>query len=142
VTPFGGKHYEIERVHALDLEPGHAALAGFVGRRERLGHHAYVTPSQRIVIETLRLVDVAGYDAGNHQCFRNRLRQRRVALHRRRTGQRPRAETQAIEEENRERQRRLHRRDVERAAETAHRHLEGLRPAVRPQAQRLSIEDQ
>ena len=42
VAPFRREHDEIERVRALDLEPARAAIAGFVGRIERLRHHAFV----------------------------------------------------------------------------------------------------
>ena len=55
VAPFGGEDDEIERVRALDLEPARAAVARFVGRIERLRHHAFVAARERVVVERLRL---------------------------------------------------------------------------------------
>src|SRR5215468_3100748 len=36
MSPLGGQHHQIEGVRALDLEPADAAVAGFIGRGERL----------------------------------------------------------------------------------------------------------
>ena len=51
VAPFGCEHHQVERVSALDLEPAGAAIAGFVGRVERLRHHAFVAGRESGFIE-------------------------------------------------------------------------------------------
>ena len=56
--------------------------------------------------------------------------------------QRRAVEVQAVEEVDRERQLGAHARDVELAAEAAHRHLERLRRAAGGERDRLAVEDQ
>jgi len=60
VAPFRCEHDEIQRVHALDLEPARAAIAGFVGRIERLRHQSFVARRKCGLVELLRRVRRAG----------------------------------------------------------------------------------
>ena len=58
-APLHGQHHEVERVRRLELEPVEAALAGGVGRGQRLGHQALVSGVERLVEESLGLLGVA-----------------------------------------------------------------------------------
>ena len=141
-APLGGEHDEVERVRALDLEPARAAAARLVGGVERLRHDAFVAARQRIGIEGLRRADVRRDQARDDERRRHRVGERVEALVRRPVHERHAVAVQAIEEEHRERQLGAHARDVELAAEAAHRHLERLRRTARGERDRFAVEDQ
>jgi hypothetical protein len=82
-----------------------------------------------------------GDRARDDQFRRKRRTQRSRTLVRGTEGQVFAVEPEAIEEEGPERQCRVRRFDVELAAEPAHRHLERLRAAVRPERERLAVEN-
>ena len=62
-APLDGEHDQVEGVHRLDLDPGGAAAAGVVRRREVLDDHALVTAGERLVDEGLRRGWVGGHQA-------------------------------------------------------------------------------
>ena len=126
----------------LILSHDAARLAGFVGRRQRFRHHAFVSAGERVFVESLRFGSVARHETRYQQLAGQRARQRLDPLGRGGFGQRVRAEAHAVEEEHRQRQRRLHCRHVERAPEPAHRDLERLRRAIGLERNRLAVENQ
>ena len=89
VTPLRREHDEIERVQPLDLEPRRRAPAGFVRRRQRFRHHAFVPAGERVVVERLRCGRIAGHETRASGATRGNARRQRVdALRVRRVGQR------------------------------------------------------
>ena len=143
VAPLGGEHDEVERVRALDLEPARAAAAGLVGRVERLRHHALVAARERVGVEGLGGGDVGGDEARDHERRRQRRGERGEAL----AAPAGRAATspsrcRQSKKNDRERQLGAQSRDVELAAEAAHRHLERRGAPSARERDRLAVEDQ
>ena len=126
VAPFRREHHEIERVRALDLEPARAAIAGLVGRIERLRHHAFVSRARALRRRTpaLRRVERV-IEPRNRQRRGHDVRQRSKRSRAGRSARLLAVAPQAIEEERAHRQLAAHALDVELAAEAAHRDLEG-----------------
>ncbi len=125
----------------LDLEPRRAAAAGLVEAARRLRHDAFVAERERGVEKRLRGAAVARHEPRHVQLARHDLREPSKPL-----GERPVDEVfavgvQAIEREQRQRQRTLEARDVELAAEPPHRVLERPRAALGRQREHLAVED-
>src|SRR5579862_4009510 len=85
-APFSRQHHEVERMSPLDLEPARAAIAGFVGTFERLGHEAFVTGRERGIVEGARLGNGGRDEAGDRELARNSRGECRDALARRPVG--------------------------------------------------------
>src|SRR5437660_1180464 len=139
VTPFRGQHHQIERAGGLDLEPRSAAIARFVGRIERFGHHALVSAGERGLDEQLRFGGTAGDEPWNEKSSRQHRAQRREALACRPLGEHGVVEPKSVEEERRKRQLIAQRRHIELAAEAAHRGLERPRRYDGIERARLSV---
>ena len=64
-APLDREHHQVEGVHRLDLDPGGAAAAGVVRRREVLDHDPLVAGPQAVVEERLRGGEVVGDQPGD-----------------------------------------------------------------------------
>ena len=139
-APLGREHDEVERVRRLDLEPARTAAASLVGRAERLGDE----PSWPRASASSKNDSAASAESGTRcgtRFGRGQQPLERLASHRLLAVEDVVAvAVQTIEEDRRQRQLGAQCVDVEPATEPAHRHLERLRPAVRPQREHFAIE--
>ena len=141
MTPLRGEDDEIERVRDLDLEPPRPAPPGFVRRIERLDHDPLVALRERVLEKPLRLGRILGHGARHAKRSGKPTLERLEPVTRGPVDQILAVQMQAVEEERGQRHRLAQLRDVHPAPEPAHRLLEGTRPLVRPQGDRLSVQD-
>ena len=132
-APLDGQHDQVEGVHRLDLDPGGAATPGVVRRVHRLHDHALVAEGEGVPDEGRGDLGVVGADAGRAVPLGDQLGERRPPLGAGPVEQVGAVEVQQVEEVRRHLDAALHggaRRGL----------LEGPRPAVVGQGQRLAVE--
>src|SRR5256885_7866963 len=114
----------------LDLEPAGAAASGLVRGVQRFRHDSFMAARERVVVESLRGLLVAGDEARDEDLRRQKFRERVDALARGPRGKVLALGEQAIEEKDAQGVRGARRLYVELAPEAAHGFLERIGRAV------------